>query len=1292
MPNLSKLQDVSRFLDLEAVVDREEEEEDEYGDEDMEDFLDNSVVDEEDVLRGERNRFWKDLENDDDGVETYMEGLAQRMLLQRREEHSEAHPHAANFEAYPIYRVRCIVGMEEEAVFYLLQDTDSEKLIRSAFTRGSIRGHIYVESLMSEKVVALLRRTPGIIRRSTGGVITQAIDQEEWPRLMTMTASKVEFASQGQWVQIRNGDYRGDVGLVSLCASWGSEVLLVPRLQNSSLPLKKTSKRKRTRDQPPLSLFDPSVYQCQSNLQAMRTGQGTYRAGCITFQHGLIVKRYDHHSLKSGVLSIPSEHFYLFLQSKHPFIALHPLPRPAEWSISPNDSVTTSDHSRKGVVRSIGPYLVDVELDGEEHELVAIEWKNIRKIFSIADFVEICSGASTGTSGWIQTINDDIAVIISKTSVLDLGEGPCPTSVANVNETHISEHEVHVNWLKNASPTYLHVAPLVATTSKAKSDDVFHRNNDGISPLVGTEIIVSKKGHPWKGYRGVVKNVVGHNNGPALRLQPANTLAITSTASSSATISTTTSSSLHDVTDTRNAWDPNSRTPVSRSRSASPVPMLLENPTPPAPSPSHPLLDTRLLSIPLWVLVNGGGFNNKDVVVSVTRVGQRLCICRDAFKTTTLLEPSWVSISHPNPTRDNGLLVVIRGEHCGKYVRRIHHRYGDTRSSVFVQLAVLARKAGESDVITDERLELSPEYLCLAYESPQDKKLNQTLMHTLREQARQILQQYPPQNSPVSCDQMSTETRSPANVIQQLIEPASESGQNQLPARLGDLDRDQYDEYMSPASEVIHRGGRRQDNSEKSIVLYRGGYRGLTDSNAAIGPGDSVSHVGVRLPDHEQDFRSAHDSYYDKFKRFRGPGPSESQYSNGDSSSRRSAVVYRGGGHRAPDMRTTSTPDYDAASRNVPLQNLNLQALIPIHQPDQTHSDMSVDIAQNLEDLASPAATNPDTRSQLRFYSTSYSSKKASSNHGCPKRRTAEAKERASDVRHHLNELLHSAPFDEQSMVSIQEAMTFQRAWDAKGRGTQLNCCDADNFRVMLHCKPRCGWNMSAARIFAKDFIEKYGRDPSEAQKVQEAFLVRISVLQRQYRETLQPPAKKLARMDEDRRVKRKKGLFDRRRFVVAHHPALKCYEDDIDAIGWKAMSSDESDHERSTGLSLPGLPQARLTGNYFVVKPQWRSTTMSQVFHGLDTLYPVIKTSVGYNQRGQLPHLRIHDPDRIGSRNQFPTYLPLLVYDSNWITETDDKANYEVFPNRTAKVRVNEMLDAVLQLLRVRGARAPTN
>ena len=181
------------------------------------------------------------------------------------------------------------------------------------------------------------------------------------------------------------------------------------------------------------------------------------------------------------------------------------------------------------------------------------------------------------------------------------------------------------------------------------------------------------------------------------------------------------------------AWDSSSRTPQANSDNterASPNASLdaLD------PEPGHVLLDLRLLEARLRVFVTGGKFDKKELTASVRFIEGRLCIQHHFYKSWEALLSEWVTPKHPNPTRDNGLLVVIKGAHCGKYVRRIHHRYEGEEAIVI--LAVVNRVVGHVDNLSGEQLELDVSHLCVCEESKEDKGLNRSLMNSLREEAR----------------------------------------------------------------------------------------------------------------------------------------------------------------------------------------------------------------------------------------------------------------------------------------------------------------------------------------------------------------------------------------------------------------------------------------------------------------------------------------------------------------------------------------------------------------------------
>jgi len=177
------------------------------------------------------------------------------------------------------------------------------------------------------------------------------------------------------------------------------------------------------------------------------------------------------------------------------------------------------------------------------------------------------------------------------------------------------------------------------------------------------------------------------------------------------------------------AWNPDSDILDTNHLAGSPSHL-------PDPSFHHPLLDERLLNVHLRVIVTGGGFDTKELTACVQSIDRRLRLHQTVYKTSTELNEEWVTPKHPNPTRDNSLLIVIKGDHCGKHVRQIHHRYEGQDASAIVILAVVDRVAGHMDKLTGERLELEISYLCVCKESKADKAQNSSLMFALQEEAR----------------------------------------------------------------------------------------------------------------------------------------------------------------------------------------------------------------------------------------------------------------------------------------------------------------------------------------------------------------------------------------------------------------------------------------------------------------------------------------------------------------------------------------------------------------------------
>ena len=138
--------------------------------------------------------------------------------------------------------------------------------------------------------------------------------------------------------------------------------------------------------------------------------------------------------------------------------------------------------------------------------------------------------------------------------------------------------------------------------------------------------------------------------------------------------------------------------------------------------PQHVLLSSRLVGLELKVVPSSG----KDQQVTIANVDGRLQICHKVYNTIKNLDPDSVTPKYPNPTRDNGLLVVIRGDHCGKYVRRICH-IPDDDGPKFIDVAVVIRLQGSVERLSDERLTLGVEDLCIAMETSKENTFSSWL-------------------------------------------------------------------------------------------------------------------------------------------------------------------------------------------------------------------------------------------------------------------------------------------------------------------------------------------------------------------------------------------------------------------------------------------------------------------------------------------------------------------------------------------------------------------------------------
>ena len=255
-----------------------------------------------------------------------------------------------------------------------------------------------MEGNLNADVISLLNLTPGIIRKRSG-LMRQAVDPSDWVKLLTMRDPN-SVVKAGQWIRVRNGLYKGDLGFVTCVQAWGTEVLVIPRL-NASL------KRKRTAIKPEQRLFDPVTF---SSIQPKRQFDGSYTSRGLVFHHGLLRLNLDLHSISPVSAGIPSRILRLFKLSSHPALTGSNFPCPEEWVFEEGERVIVSSE-KEATIAAVESTHLEVDLATNEG-IKAVSWHSVRKVFSPGDFVIVMSGPSRGRRGWVERIADDTAYLL----------------------------------------------------------------------------------------------------------------------------------------------------------------------------------------------------------------------------------------------------------------------------------------------------------------------------------------------------------------------------------------------------------------------------------------------------------------------------------------------------------------------------------------------------------------------------------------------------------------------------------------------------------------------------------------------------------------------------------------------------------------------------------------------------------------------------------------------------------------------------------------------------------------
>ncbi|TFK80377.1 hypothetical protein K466DRAFT_444400, partial [Polyporus arcularius HHB13444] len=188
--------------------------------------------------------------------------------------------------------------------------------------------------------------------------------------------------------------------------------------------------------------------------------------------------------------------------------------------------------------------------------------------------------------------------------------------------------------------------------------------------------------------------------------------------------------------------------------------------------------------------------------------------------------------------------------------------------------------------------------------------------------------------------------------------------------------------------------------------------------------------------------------------------------------------------------------------------------------------------------------------------------------------------------------------------------------------------CGVDDFRLDLAGTPANAWNASVIQTFVAYFMEI--EPEADVDEVNDLVESHVKYLCTRYKESLQGEETARRRQKLANRAERQRNLWVRRLTVAAFHGDLQIHIPILRALGPFGMSSDESDHESSSGEI-----------RYRILRKPWRNPDVTSWLRLFDKLYSIWRLG---NMAGAQPHPR-HPSNVISTRRPPVRGLPWNAY-----------------------------------------------
>lgn len=306
------------------------------------------------------------------------------------------------------------LGIEEILVMYLLVSAKSKHELLSVFTPANVPGYVYLECNMNRDLQDLLRRSPGVVLFQNE-IVRKPIEITDRVKLFNVKTPCSDF-SQGDWIRVTRGAYKGDVGLIHSIHNWGADVLLIPRIPYCSPDRKGKCKASSIPIAP--KLFDPAEFESASPLTVKHHHDGSYTIGRLRIVNGLTLKSVNYQSMSSHTFAVPGHILSQFIMSGHPSINVAAMPVPLEWRFVSGERVRVPKSSKLGVIHAITERQLEIDIDGEG--IFLFGWHEVQKNIQTGDYVTVATGKEKYYEGWVVDLHDGLAKVAHEIKATEL--------------------------------------------------------------------------------------------------------------------------------------------------------------------------------------------------------------------------------------------------------------------------------------------------------------------------------------------------------------------------------------------------------------------------------------------------------------------------------------------------------------------------------------------------------------------------------------------------------------------------------------------------------------------------------------------------------------------------------------------------------------------------------------------------------------------------------------------------------------------------------------------------------